>query len=137
MKFKPLVDKLYWILFIPTNVVVVLLTVIPPFFAPQTLLVTLPILLFLNYFFISPLFGYVELREEDVLIKYGFIIKRIIPYSKIRSTEKKRCFYSDSMLSQKNSFEHVDIKYNSFDVTAVSVRGNDKLIEELAKRRKG
>ena len=88
MKFKPLVDKLYWILFIPTNVVVVLLTVIPPFFAPQTLLVTLPILLFLNYFFISPLFGYVELREEDVLIKYGLIIKRIIPYSKIRSAEK-------------------------------------------------
>ncbi|MBQ8584585.1 MAG: PH domain-containing protein [Clostridia bacterium] len=137
MKFKPLVDKLYWILFIPTNVVVVLLTVIPPFFAPQTLLVTLPILLFLNYFFISPLFGYVELREEDVLIKYGLIIKRIIPYSKIRSAEKKRRFYSDSILSLKNSFEHVDIKYNSFDVTAVSVRDNDKFIDELEKRRKG
>ncbi len=135
MKFKPLVDKLYWILFVPTNIFMLLMTAIPPFFAPQTLFVTLPVLLFLNYFFISPLFGYVELGEDELLIKYGFFIRKKIPYSKIRSTEKKRSFYSDSLLSLKNSFEHVNVKYNAFDVTAVSVRDNDIFIEELAKRR--
>ena len=89
---------------------------------------------FVLYFFVSPLFGYVELRENSMLIKYGFILKKEIPYSKIRSVTKARKFYSDSMMSLKNSFDHVNIKYNTFDVTCVSVVDNDSFINELSKR---
>ena len=38
------------------------------------------------------------------------------------------------MLALKNSIEHVDIKYNSFDVTCVSVKDNDAFIKELEER---
>jgi hypothetical protein len=38
------------------------------------------------------------------------------------------------MVSLKNAIEHVNIKYNSFDVTTVSVVDNDGFIEELKER---
>jgi hypothetical protein len=37
------------------------------------------------------------------------------------------------MLSLKNSFEHVNIKYNKFDMITISVKNNDELIEKLQK----
>ncbi len=133
-RYKPLVDKLYWMLFVPTVVLVALICVISSFSAPLTLFLTLPIFLFVLYFFISPLFGYVEFRESTLYIKYGFFLRKEIPYNTIRGAVKERKFYAESMLSLKNAFEHVNIKYNSFDVTTVSVKTNDSLIEALERR---
>lgn len=130
-KYRPKIDKLYWILLLFTNAVCVPLLFIPPFFSLVTLFVTLPLFVFVNYFFVSPLFGYVELRENEIFIKYGFILKRSIPYGRVRSVVKERKFYTESMLSLKNALEHVNIKYNTFDVTAVSVVDNDAFISEL------
>lgn len=133
-RFKPLIDKLFFIIFIPTLLLVLSATVIPAIFARQTLFWTAPIVVFVLYFLISPLFGWVELRDEALFIKYGFFLKKEIPYGKIRGTEIKKSFYAESMMSLKNSFEHVNIKYNAFDVTSVSVVGNEELIQELEHR---
>ena len=72
--YKPKVDKLFWILFIPTNAFCIPLTLIPAIKEPQTIFITVPILLFVNYFFASPLCGYVALCDDDLFIKYGFFI---------------------------------------------------------------
>jgi len=132
-KFKPLIDKLYFIILIPTILLLGAATVISTF-EPVALFITIPVDLTVIYFIISPLFGYAELRENSVYIKYGFILKKEIPYNKIRGVVKERKFYSESMMSLKNSFEHVNIKYNAFDVTTVSVVNNDDFIGELNER---
>ncbi len=129
-KFKPLLDRLYWSILIVTSALMIPLTVVS-FFHPIALIITVAVDLFVLYFFISPLFGYVELREETVFIKFGLILKREIPYRKIRGLNRERKFYSDSMLSLKNAFEHVNIKYNTFDVITVSVIDNDEFIKEV------
>ena len=131
--FKPQYDKLFFIIWIPTSVLMLGATVFSAFY-PIALAIMLSVDLFTFYFLVSPLFGYVELRENTLFIKFGFFIKREIPYEKIRGTCKERKFYSDSMLSLKSSFEHVNIKYNKFDVVTVSVVTNDKFIEELGSR---
>ena len=133
-RFKPLIDRLFLILFIPTFILMAAITVVSAISHPVVLLWIAPVDLFVLYFLVSPLFGYVELREQSLFIKYGFILKKEIPYSKIRGLEKDRKFYSESMMSLKNSFEHVNVKYNSFDVTTVSVVGNDTFIDEVKKR---
>jgi hypothetical protein len=94
----------------------------------------IPVDLFTLYFFASPFFAYVELREKTLFIKYGFFSKREIPYESIRELKKDRRFYSESMLAIKNSMDHVNIKYNRFDVTSVSVVGNDGFVEKLTAR---
>ena len=135
VKFKPLIDKLFWIISIPTLVFLTIVTTIV-FIFPASAAIIIIILADLAtvYFLISPLFGYVELRESTLFIKYGFLIKREIPYDKIRDTVKEHRFISESMLSLKNAFEHVNIKYNTFDVTTVSVADNDAFIAELKAR---
>ena len=130
-KYKPLVDKLFLIIFLPTEALMLGICAVLTVFAPSTLLFMLPVSLFVTYFIISPLFGYVELRESSLFIKYGFFIKKEIPYNKIRGVEKDRKFYSESMMSLKNSFEHVIIKYNTFDTTVVSVKDNEAFVCEL------
>jgi hypothetical protein len=40
------------------------------------------------------------------------------------------------MASLKNALEHVNIKYNTFDIVSVSVVDNDGFIEELNTRRR-
>ena len=100
--YKPKTDKLFWSLFIPTNLLCISILIIPSIMEPQVLFFTLPIFLFVNYFFTSFLFGYAKLRENELFIKYGFFLKKSIPYDKIRSLEKERKFYSHSMLSLKN-----------------------------------
>ena len=134
-RYKPKVDKLFWWLFSITNGVLLAILVPTSIDAPSTLFINLPIFLFTNYFFISSLFGYVELRERDLFIKYGFFLKRSIPYAKIRKLEKDRKFYTESILSLKNAMEHVNIRYNSFDVTSVSVTDNDSLIAAINEKR--
>lgn len=133
MKFKPLVDKLFWIIFIPTVLLLAGVTSASVFHM-DLLFVAIPMDCLVIYFFLSPLFGYVELSDESIYIKYGFIMKKEIPYTSIRGIVRERKFYSDSMMSLKNSFDHVNIKYNSFDVTTVSVIDNDIFVMELQKR---
>ena len=132
-RYKPLVDKLFYMISIPTAAMMIGFTVLG-IFEPTSLWVILPVDALIFYFLISPLFGWVELRENSVFIKFGFFTKREIAYSKIRGVDKVRRWYSDSMLSIKNSFEHLNIKYNSFDMLSVSVVENDELVEELSKR---
>lgn len=134
-RFKPLVDKLFWITFI--IVILLLVGVTVPVFlypAPLAIIITLLVDLIVVYLLVSPLFGYVELREGSLYIKYGFFLKKEIPYSKIRGIEKTNKLYADSILSLKNAFEHINIKYNTFDVTSVSVARNDEFIKELTER---
>ena len=129
-RFKPLFDKLFFIIWIPTSILMIAVTVISSFF-PITLLILISVDLFVFYFLFSSLFGYVELRKNTLFIKFGFILKREIPYSKIRGVAKERKIYSESMLALKNALEHVNIKYNKYDVITVSVKENDEFIKEL------
>ena len=135
MRFKPKTDKLFWIILVPVELLVGAIFALVMVMSPEVFYVVIPIFLFVNYFFFSPLFGYVELRECSLFVKYGLILKREIPYDKIRAIEKKRRWYSDSMMSLKNAMEHVNIKYNTFDMVSVSVVGNDEMIDEILTRR--
>ena len=132
-RYKPKVDGLFFAVFIPTTIMLIGGMVLS-FLEPTSLFVMLPVFLFSEYFLISPLFGYVELCESTLFIKYGLFMKKEIPYSKIRAVEKERKWYSETMMSLKNSLEHVNVKYNSFEVTAVSVTDNEGFISELKKR---
>ena len=132
-RFKPLIDKTFYIIWIPTAVLLAAATVI----ALSSLLALLILIatdLFTLYFLLSSLAGYVELRENTVFIKLGFIMKLDIPYEKIRGFSRQRKIYSDSTVSIKNALEHVNIKYNKFDIVSVSVVTNDELIGEIEKR---
>ena len=133
-KYKPKVDKLFYLVMIPTMIIVLSPVVICGILVPTTLFITVPILLFTTYFLITTLFGYVELQESSLFIKYGFIMSKEIPYDKIRGVEKERSIISTSTLSIKNALDHVNIKYNKFDVTTVSIDDNDDFIIELNKR---
>ena len=132
-RFKPLIDKMFWYIWIPMSVLMLVLTVISVF-EPITLFIIIPTDIFVFYFLVSSLVGYVELREDTVFVKFGFIMKREIPYKKIRGFVKERKFYSESMLALKNALDHVNIKYNTYDVLSVSVVDNDELISEIEKR---
>lgn len=133
-KFRPLYDKLFWFIWIPTLALMIAVTLVNAIIEPFTLFFTLTVDAFVFYFLASPLSAYVEFRSEALFIKFGFILKREIPYRKIRAIKKERKFYSESMLSLKNAFEHVNIKYNSFDVVTVSVKTNDEFILALRER---
>ena len=104
-------------------------------FEPLSLIIIIPTDIFTLYFLISPLFGYVELRADSVFIKLGFIMKREIPYKKIRGLKKERRAISESMTSLKCALDHVNIKYNTYDVITVSAVGNDELIAAIEKAR--
>ena len=131
--FKPLFDKVYTTIFVFLAIFMIVITVINAKY-PIALWIMIFTDIFTFYFLISPCFAYVELREKSVFIKFGFIMKREIFYKEIRTLEKQRRFYSDSLLSIKNSMEHVNIKYNTFDAVSVSVVGNDSFIEEVESR---
>ena len=133
-RYYPLFDKFYYITAAITFVLVTTPMLICGIHAPGTLFITIPIFLFAMYFFISPLFAYVELGEDELFIKFGLMMTKKIPYSKIRKTEKDRTGISPSVLSIKNAMEHVNIKYNRFDMVSVSVTDNDELIAEIEKR---
>jgi hypothetical protein len=128
----PLVDRLFFILAFSTFIIVALPLILCAIPAPSTLFITVPIFLFTVYFLISPLFGYVELRESTVFIKYGFLLSKEIPYSIIRAVERERKVISPSIMSLKNSIEHVNIKFNRFDITTISVKDNEAFINELS-----
>ena len=134
-KFKPLIDKLFWFIAIPLLVLLCAATTVVCIF-PETaaIIIILIVDLCSIWALVSPLCGYVELRENSIFIKCGFFLKREIPYSKIRGISKERKLYADSMLSLKNSLEHVNVKYNVYDLITVSVKDNDGFIKELEER---
>ena len=132
-RFKPCFDKMFYIIWIPTTILMALATVIS---ASSTVgfIILLATDVFTLYFLLTSIVGYVELREKTVYIKCGFIISREIPYEKIRGISKEHKVYADSMVSIKNSLDHVNIKYNRFDIISVSVVNNDGFIMELEER---
>ena len=132
-RFKPKFDKVYWVSFALSMVYIIAMTAIS-FMHLTVFWITGAVNLVLIWVLLSPWFGYVELREKTVFIRFGFLLHREIPYEKIRKTEKARHWYSESIVALKNAIEHVDIRYNSFDVVSVSVVENDALIEALAAR---
>ena len=132
-KFKPKLDKLFWYIWIPMSALMITLTVFSAF-ELSSLLIAVAIDAFVFYFMFSSLSGFAELRENSLYVKFGFILKREIPYDKIRGIEKERKFYSYSMLSLKNALEHVTVKYNKFDSVCISVTDNDEFINELKLR---
>ena len=134
VKLKPQIDRLFLFIWIPTLILLAVGTVISCA-STVALLILIATDIFTLYFLISPLFGFVELREQTVYIKFGFLTSREIEYARIRAVETERKFYSESMLSLKCAYEHVNIKYNSFDVTTVSVRDNAYFAAELDRRR--
>ena len=135
-RFLPQIDRLFWIILSISAAVMIPLTCLM-FFPPFNALVFFTILasdLLVAFFIISPLFGYVELRESTVFIKFGIFLTREIPYAKIRELKTGRAFYSESIISLKNALDHVNIRYNSFDVVTVSVKNNDEFIEAVNKK---
>ncbi len=134
VRFKPQIDRLFWFIWIPTLILLAVGTVIAASSA-VALLILIATDIFTLYFLLSPLFGYVELREQTVYIKFGFFTSREIEYSRIRTVNIERKWYSESMLSLKCAYEHVNIKYNSFEVVTVSVESNATLALELDRRR--
>ncbi len=134
VKLKPQIDRLFLFIWIPTLILLAVGTVISCA-STVALLILIATDIFTLYFLISPLFGFVELREQTVYIKFGFLTSREIEYARIRAVETERKFYSESMLSLKCAYEHVNVKYNSFDVTTVSVRDNAYFAAELDRRR--
>ena len=131
--YKPKYDKIFWWTWIPTAMLLIAATVIAAL-EPAALFVVIPTDAFTLYFLFSSLVGYAELRERSVFIKFGFILKREIPYAKIRGVTRERKLYADSTVALKNSLEHLNIRYNVFDVASVSVRDNDEFLSELTAR---
>ena len=128
---------MYWITAIPTNLIVMALVILAAVDAPTPVLIAVAVVtfIFVNYFLLSPWFGYVELRENEIFIKYGILLKRSIPYSDIRAVEVGRGVLADSIVSLKNALDHVNIKYNAFDVTTVSIKNRESFVRELELRR--
>ena len=129
-RYKPLIGKTFWVIWIPTLIFLAVVTIMSAAYI-SALLIMLATDIFTVYFLVSSLVGYVELREETVFVKLGFFTTREIPYNKIRDVSKEHKLYADSMLSLKNSLDHVNIKYNRFDVLSVSVVDNDELIDMI------
>ncbi len=132
-RYKPKIDRLFWLIWIPTAILLIAGTVLS-IVEIVAFFLMLAVDVFTVYFMVSSLVGYVELRETSLYVRFGFIIKRDIPYDKIRGFTKDKRAISYSMLSLKNALEHVDIKYNKYDMITVSVIENDELIKELKKR---
>lgn len=132
-RYKPAIDKLFYLIWIPITILMITITIIS-FSHLVSFILMLSVDIFTFYFMFSSLVGYVELREDTIYIKFGFILKREIPYNKIRKIYKERKIMSYSFLSLKNALEHITIKYNKYDEIAVSVVTNDDLIKDLEER---
>ena len=132
-RFKPQIGKTFYVIWIPTVLFLSVMTAVS-LVAPLAFVILLLTDALTLYFLLTSLFGYVELRDDAVFVKFGFIAKAEIPYSTIRGVTKERKLYADSIMSLKNSLDHVNIKYNRFDIVSVSVTDNDELISEIEAR---
>lgn len=130
-RYRPKVGGLYFAIFVPTLTLILAVTVFAAIYDPFSLIVTAAVFLLILYFAVSPLFGYAELRDESLHIRYGFIMKVDIPYSKIRSVKRRRRAISYSTVSLKCDVEHIEIGYGSFDETTISLVDADEFVREL------
>ena len=87
--YKPKLDWLFHVIWIPTVILLIAGTILS-FASLPALLIMLATDIFTLYFLVSPLVGYVELRENTVFIRYGFILTREIDYLHIRDMKKER-----------------------------------------------
>ena len=133
IRFKPKIDKLFYLIWIPTTVLLVVLTVLS-ITSLTAILIMACTDVFTFYFMVSSLIGYVELREKSLFVRFGFVLKREIPYERIRKIEKGRGVYTETMLSLKNSLDHINIRYNKFDVIAISVINDEDFVQILKER---
>lgn len=133
-RFKPKFDKLYWLSLSLCAVYMIVMTAISVGSRPM-MIITGSVNLVLLWVLVAPWFGYVELREDVIWIRFGFFLKREVAYASIKRMQKVRHWYSESMIALKNAMEHVDIRYNACDVVSVSVTDNDALIEAIEQRR--
>lgn len=131
--YKPLIDKSFYIIWVPTLILLAVSTVIATS-AAAALLILIATDVFTLYFLFSSLSAYAELREDCLYIKFGFLIKREIPYSKIRGLKKEHKIIAETIFSIKNALDHVVIKYNKFDAVTLSVKDNDSFIRALEER---
>lgn len=134
-RFKPKKDKLFYIITISVNLFLLLVfgIILGLTRKLSSFVILIFVFIFVNYILLSSLFGYVEIKKDVLFIKYGLILRKTIPLEKIKKVELKNKYYSDSFLSLKNSIEHIDITYNTYDKTCVSVVQNSILLEELNK----
>ena len=134
-RYKPRFDRLVYGIAIFTAVVV-LGALIPSFCGGGAfaIAVTPGTLILCGYFLVSPCFGYAELREGTLLVKFGFFLSREIPYEKIYAIEKKHTMVADSILSLKNAMDHLNVKYNRFDLVSLSLQNEENFIEVLCER---
>ena len=133
-RYKPKFDKLTLWIWIPTAALLLAATALSVFY-PIAFIIMLAADIFTFYFLATSFAAYVEVGEQALFIKFGFIKKREIPYNKIRGISRERKIYADSMMSIKNSLDHINIKYNSFDIVSVSVIDNEALIADIERRR--
>jgi hypothetical protein len=134
VQVRPNMDSMYPSEICPTSKYVVGEYGRDAIYDPFSLIVTALVFLLILYFAVSPLFGYAELRDESLHIRYGFIMKVDIPYSKIRSVKRRRRVISYSTVSLKCDVEHIEIGYGSFDETTISLVDADEFVEELCLR---
>lgn len=135
MKYKCKIDKGYLIFYLVLELLFLIVPIVS-FILKDIIegLVELIPFAIITFCFTSSLNAYVILHENELFIKYGFILKKSIPYEKIIGIEKKKQFICESIIAIKNSKEHIDIKYNKFDVTSISVKNNDFFINELKEK---
>ena len=134
-RYKPRLDRLFYGFAIFTAAIV-LGALIPSLYGGGAfaIAVTLGTLILCGYFLISPCFGYAELREETLFVKFGFFLSREIPYEKIYAMEKKHTMVADSILSLKNAMDHLNVKYNRFDLISMSLQNEEDFIAALCER---
>ena len=132
-KYRSSFDKIFYIPWLIVFIVLVPITIIS-FEELIPGLIMLGTDTFTFYFLFSSLVAYVEFKDEVLFIKFGFFLKKEIPYSKIRDVVKERKFYSVSMMAIKNSLNHLNIKYNKFDIVTVSLKDEEEFIYELKRR---
>lgn len=132
-KYRSSFDKIFYIPWLIVFIVLVPITIIS-FEELIPGLIMLGTDIFTFYFLFSSLVAYVEFKDEVLFIKFGFFLKKEIPYSNIRDVVKERKFYSVSMMAIKNSLNHLNIKYNKFDIVTVSLKDEEEFIYELKRR---
>lgn len=91
------------------------------------------VLLFLlvEVLMISSLFGYARLEETTLYIRFGFFVHKKISYHRIKSMEKKKGYFRESLFSLNTSMEYIRIEYDENKFITVSIRNSEEFICNL------
>lgn len=80
---------------------------------------------------ISSLFGYARLEETTLYIRFGFFVHKKISYHRIKSMEKKKGYFRESLFSLNTSMEYIRIEYDENKFITVSIRNSEEFICNL------